>query len=151
MEILVEDIGTILIVDDNPNNLHVLGGVLGLAGEKVRSALSGEIALRAAEVIVPDLILLDVRMPGINGYETCRRLQQNERTREIPVIFISAMQDTEDKLAGFRAGGVDYIAKPFQAEEVLARVRTHIQLHHMQQHLEDSPAHVGSPHVEGES
>lgn len=147
----MEDIGTILMVDNNPNNLQVLGGVIESAGDKIRPALSGESALRAVEVVVPDLILLDVRMPGIDGYETCRRLRQNERTRKIPIIFISAMQDTEDKLAGFRAGGVDYVAKPFQAEEMLDRVRTHIQLHRMQQHLEDSPAHVGSPHMEGES
>jgi DNA-binding response OmpR family regulator len=131
------DAGTILIVDDNPNNLQVLGAFLSHAGYKVRPALSGEVALRAVEASLPDLILLDVRMPlGIDGYETCRRLRANPRSAEVPVIFISAMADTEDKLAGFRAGGVDYVAKPFQVEEVLARVKTHIQLHRMQQHLE---------------
>ena len=132
----MEDIGTILIVDDNPINLQVLGTLLGQAGYKVRAAISGEVALRAVETILPDLILLDVRMPGIDGYETCRRLHGNERIRDVPVIFISAMQDTEDKLAGFAAGGVDYVAKPFQAEEVLARAKTHIQLHRMQLSLE---------------
>ena len=132
----MEDIGTILIVDDNPTNLQVLGALLGQAGYKVRAAISGEVALRAVETILPDLILLDVRMPGIDGYETCRRLHGNERIRDVPVIFISAMQDTEDKLAGFAAGGVDYVAKPFQAEEVLARAKTHIQLHRMQLSLE---------------
>ena len=131
------DNGTILIVDDNPNNLQVLGDLLGHAGYKVRPALSGEIALRAVQLSPPDLILLDVRMPGINGYETCQRLQADVRSREIPVIFISAMQAPEDKLAGFQAGGVDYVTKPFQAEEVLARVRAHIQLYRIQQHLEN--------------
>ena len=132
----MEDIGTILIVDDNPNNLEVLMGLLGHAGYKVRPALSGEIALRAVKANLPDLILLDVRMPGLDGYETCKRLKAEARSRDIPVIFISAMQDTEDKLAGFDAGGVDYVAKPFQAEEVLARVRAHIQLHRIQRQLE---------------
>ena len=132
----MESMGTILIVDDNPNNLQVLGALLGSAGYKVRPALSGEIALRALEASSPDLILLDVRMPGISGYETCKRLRNSERSRDIPVIFISAMQDPEDKLAGFLAGGVDYVGKPFQAEEVLARVRTHIQLYRMQKNLE---------------
>jgi diguanylate cyclase (GGDEF)-like protein/PAS domain S-box-containing protein len=135
-EILMNDNGTVLIVDDNPNNLQVLGDLLGQAGYKVRPALSGEIALRAVQLSAPDLILLDVRMPGLNGYETCQRLQADERSREIPVIFISAMQAPEDKLAGFRAGGVDYVTKPFQAEEVLARVHAHIQLYRIQQHLE---------------
>lgn len=132
----MENMGTILIVDDNPNNLQVLGELLGHAGYKVRPALSGDIALRSIEVGLPDLVLLDVRMPGIDGYETCRRLHANEKSRGIPVIFISAMQDTEDKLAGFRAGGVDYVAKPFQPEEILARVRTHVQLFRIQRQLE---------------
>ena len=132
----MEDLGTILIVDDNSDNLEVLGTILGQEGYKVRPALSGEIALRAIEHSLPDLVLLDVRMPGIDGFETCRRLRANERSRDIPVIFISAMTDTEDKLAGFQAGGVDFVAKPFQVEEVLARVKTHIALHRMQQHLE---------------
>jgi diguanylate cyclase (GGDEF)-like protein/PAS domain S-box-containing protein len=136
METLMNDNGTILIVDDNPNNLQVLGDLLGHAGYKVRPALSGEIALRAVQLSPPDLILLDVRMPGLNGYETCQRLQADVRSREIPVIFISAMQAPEDKLAGFQAGGVDYVTKPFQAEEVLARVRAHIQLYRIQQQLE---------------
>ena len=132
----MNDNGTILIVDDNPHNLQVLGELLMLAGYKVRSALSGEIALRAVQFSPPDLILLDVRMPGLNGYETCQRLQADKSSSDIPVIFISALQASEDKLAGFRAGGVDYVTKPFQAEEVLARVRAHIQLHRIQQHLE---------------
>jgi diguanylate cyclase (GGDEF)-like protein/PAS domain S-box-containing protein len=132
----MEELGSILIVDDNQNNLQLLMGLLGTAGYKVRPALSGEIALRAVEASAPDLILLDVRMPGMDGYETCRRLKAHERSRDVPVIFISALQETQDRLTGFRCGGVDYVAKPFQAEEVLARVHTHIQLYRMQRQLE---------------
>jgi putative two-component system response regulator len=127
---------TILIVDDNPNNLQVLSSMLQQAGYKVRPALSGEIALRAVEASLPDLILLDIRMPGLDGYQTCLRLKAEPRSSEIPVIFISALNDTDDKLAAFRAGGVDYVAKPFQAEEVLARVKAHMQLYQLQQRLE---------------
>ncbi|MES2933739.1 MAG: response regulator, partial [Pseudomonadota bacterium] len=127
--------GNILIVDDNPNNLQVLGSILAQAGFKVRPALSGEIALRAVEVATPDLILLDIRMPGISGYETCERLKASERNRDIPVIFISAMHDIEDKLKGFQVGGVDYVAKPFQEEEVLARVKAHIELYRLKRNL----------------
>lgn len=130
------DRATLLIVDDNPNNLQVLSAILEDAGYKVRPALGGEIALRTIAASLPDLILLDIRMPGMDGYDVCRQLKADPRTREIPVIFISALTETDDKLAAFRAGGVDYVAKPFQAEEVLARVRTHLQLYRMQQHLE---------------
>lgn len=129
------DNGSIVIVDDNPNNLEVLSGILQHAGYKVRPALGGEIALRAIELNPPDLVLLDIRMPGIDGYETCRRLKADERLRDVPVIFISALSDTEDKLAAFDVGGVDYVSKPFQSAEVLARVRTHVQLRHMQVNL----------------
>ena len=133
----MDDPGNILIVDDNPNNLQVLMSLLVNEGYKVRPALSGEIALRAVEASLPELILLDVRMPGgLSGYDTCKKLNANELTRDIPIIFISAMDSTEDKLEGFRAGVVDYVAKPFQAEEVLARVKTHVHLYRIQQHLE---------------
>ena len=128
--------GSVVIVDDNPNNLQVLGNILQEAGYKVRPALGGEIALRAIAARPPDLILLDIRMPGLDGYETCRRLKADPVSREIPVIFISALHEIEDKLTAFRSGGVDYIAKPFQADEVLARVRTHLQLYRMQRQLE---------------
>lgn len=134
------DGGDILIVDDNPNNLAVLRALLGAAGYKVRPALSGAIALRAVAASLPDLILLDVRMPAIDGYETCRRLKADPRSRDIPVIFISALQDTQDKLSGFAIGGVDYVAKPFQGEEVLARVRTHVALRRIQCQLESMVA-----------
>jgi CheY-like chemotaxis protein len=127
---------TVLIVDDNANNLEVLRGILELDGLNVRPALSGEIALRSLESFTPDLILLDIRMPGLSGYETCKLLKANKRTRDIPVIFISALQDIEDKLIAFESGGGDYVTKPFQAVEVLARVKTHIQLYRIQQNLE---------------
>jgi two-component sensor histidine kinase len=121
----------ILIVDDNPENLRLLIELLERASFRVRPALSGEIALKAVEISAPDLILLDIRMPGIDGFETCRRLKAQETTRNIPVIFISAMTDLKEKLGAFRVGGVDYVMKPFQEEEVLARVRTHLQLSKM--------------------
>ena len=124
----MDNAGTILIVDDIPDNLKVLGEMLELAGFDVRPALSGEIALRAVEASAPDLILLDIQMPGIDGYETIRRLKANESTRNIPVIFVSAAQDVEYKVRAFDAGGVDYVVKPFQEKEVLARVRAHLQL-----------------------
>jgi len=132
----MSDSGSVVIVDDNPNNLQVLSTILQEAGYKVRPALSGEIALRAVDASPPDLILLDIRMPGMDGYQTCEQLKTRPVIRDIPVIFISALNETDDKLAAFRAGGVDYVAKPFQTEEVLARVRAHLQLHRMQQRLE---------------
>ncbi|HZX30668.1 MAG TPA: HD domain-containing phosphohydrolase, partial [Rhodocyclaceae bacterium] len=132
----IEYSGSIVIVDDNPNNLQVLSSILQQAGYKVRPALGGEIALHAINASPPDLVLLDIRMPEMDGYETCRRLKANERLKDIPVIFISALSDTEDKLAAFAAGGVDYVSKPFQTEEVLARVRAHVQLRRMQLRLE---------------
>jgi putative two-component system response regulator len=130
------DQGTLLIVDDNPNNLQVLSAMLQQAGYRVRPALGGAIALRSIAAAVPDLIMLDIRMPDMDGYEVCKRLKADAATRDIPVIFISALNETDDKVAGFRSGAVDYIAKPFQAEEVLARVHTHLQLHRMQRRLE---------------
>ncbi len=130
------ELGNIVIVDDNPNNLRVLGEMLQQAGYKVRPAVSGMLALHSIESFPPDLVLLDIRMPGMSGYDVCRRLKANEKLREIPVIFISALHETEDKVAAFKAGGVDYIGKPFQIEEVLARVRAHLGLYQMQQNLE---------------
>ena len=128
----IETQGNIVIVDDQPNNLRVLSGILQQAGYKVRPALDGKFALQSIKSSPPDLILLDIRMPEMDGYEVCRRLKADEQTREIPVIFISALQDVEDKLSAFRAGGVDYVAKPFQVEEVLARVRAHLNLYRLQ-------------------
>lgn len=126
----------VVIVDDNPNNLRLLGGILEDAGFKVRPAPNGEMALRSIGVQPPELILLDIRMPDMDGYEVCTRLKADEQTRDIPVIFISALQEAEDKTAAFKAGGVDYITKPFNIEEVLARVRTHLQLYRMRENLE---------------
>jgi two-component system sensor histidine kinase/response regulator len=118
----------ILVVDDTPQNLRLLTDMLQQKGYKVRPVPGGELALRAAETRPPDLVLLDVRMPDIDGYEVCRRLKSNPALAEVPVIFISALNETVDKLEGFRAGGVDYVTKPFQFEEVDARLRTHIEL-----------------------
>ena len=118
----------ILIVDDNSDNLKVLTGILKSLGYGVRATPSGAKALAAVELRPPDLILLDVRMPGMNGYEVCDLLKANDSTRNIPVIFISALDDIADKLKGFQVGGVDYITKPFYKEEVAARVEAHVQL-----------------------
>ncbi len=128
--------GDILIVDDNPNNLAVLSGILEEAGHKVRPAINGMLALKAAQITVPDLVLLDIRMPQMNGYQVAEQLQGSPETAEVPIIFISALQDTEDKVAAFKSGGVDYIVKPFQVEEVLARVRTHLALSATRQSLQ---------------
>ncbi|CAK0764471.1 diguanylate cyclase [Gammaproteobacteria bacterium] len=127
---------TLLIVDDNPNNLRVLESILQAADYKVRPALNGETALRAAESLRPDLILLDIRMPDMNGFEVCRRIKARTSTCDIPVIFISALQDTDDKLEAFKAGAVDYITKPFHGDEVLTRLQTHIELSRARKALE---------------
>lgn len=118
----------ILLVDDNPKNLRLLSEVLNSAGYKVRPANSGQLALDAVQTILPDLILLDIMMPNLDGYQVCRELKANDVTRDIPVIFISAVEEMEDRLKAFELGGVDYILKPFQPEDVLARVRLHLQL-----------------------
>ena len=127
----------ILIVDDTPENLSVLRQILSSEGYIVRPALSGEIALRAVESDIPDLILLDIMMPGMDGYEVCEKLKSNEKTRDVPIIFISALNKTEDKVKGFETGGVDYISKPFHTEEVLARVKTHMTLRNMHIQLQN--------------
>ena len=119
----------ILIVDDTPANLNVLSAILGKRGYRVRPAINGTLALKAAQKAAPDLMLLDVQMPGLNGYEVCRQLKADPQTRAIPVIFISALDDVLDKVEAFEVGGVDYITKPFQIEEVLARVENQLELH----------------------
>jgi PleD family two-component response regulator len=119
----------ILIVDDTPANLNVLSAILGKRGYRIRPAINGALALKAAQKAAPDLILLDVQMPGIDGYEVCRQLKADAQTRAIPVIFISALDDVLDKVEAFQVGGVDYITKPFQIEEVLARVENQLALH----------------------
>lgn len=119
----------ILIVDDTPANLNVLSAILGKRGYRVRPAINGALALKAAQKAAPDLILLDVQMPGMDGYEVCRQLKSDPQTHDIPVVFISALDDVLDKVEAFQAGGVDYITKPFQIEEVLARVENQLVLH----------------------
>ena len=128
--------GDVLVVDDNPDNLRLLSGILIDNGYKVRPAPSGALALTSVQSTLPDLILLDIKMPGMDGYEVCRRLKADERTRHVPVLFISALTEVADKIKGFGVGGVDYITKPFQHEEVLARVETHVSLARMHQRLE---------------
>lgn len=118
----------ILIVDDTPENLSILRKLLTEKGYQVRPALSGEVALKAVQSQPPDLILLDIMMPGMDGYAVCRHLKANKETSHIPVIFISALTEVEGVLKAFQAGGVDYITKPFRPEEVFARVQTHLSL-----------------------
>ena len=127
----------ILIVDDTPENLSVLRQMLKEHGYSVRPALSGKIALKAAQADIPDLILLDIMMPGMDGFEVCNKLKSEDGTRDIPVLFISALDETADKVKGFQAGGVDYITKPFHTAEVLARVETHLTLRHLQKKMQD--------------
>lgn len=125
----------ILIVDDMPANLRLLTEILAHREYMVRPVTDGLMAIAAAQIEAPDLILLDIMMPNLTGYEVCERLKADERTREIPIIFISAKNELFDKVKAFSLGGVDYIAKPFQAEEVLARVETHLALRSLQQRL----------------
>ncbi|MCC5650901.1 hybrid sensor histidine kinase/response regulator [Nostoc sp. XA013] len=128
--------GFILIVDDNPTNLSVLCAALNSEGFRFRVAVDGETAIAQAERNQPELILLDVQMPGIDGFETCRRLKANPVTENIPIIFTTALADTESKTKGFSLGAVDYIPKPFAQEEVIARVRVHLQLKQLTESLE---------------
>ncbi len=125
----------ILIVDDEPNNLKVLYNLLIDNDFEVRAARDGKTALQAAQDDPPNLILLDIKMPEMDGYEVCERLKGDERTRDIPVIFISALNQTEDIIRAFTKGGVDYITKPFQFEEVKARVNTHLTIVHQREHV----------------
>jgi PAS domain S-box-containing protein len=118
----------ILAIDDTPENLQLLSQLLTERNYKVRSVTKGTTALRAAQAAPPDLILLDINMPGMGGYEVCERLKANDLTRQIPVIFISALGETLDKVRAFQVGGVDFVTKPFQVEEVMARIETHLQL-----------------------
>lgn len=126
---------TILIVDDTPSNVGVLSEYLGSRGFLVMVAQEGKEGIERAQFAQPDLILLDVMMPGLDGFETCRRLKASESTKDIPVIFMTALSDTGDKITGYSVGGVDYVTKPFQTEEVLARVNTHLTLQAMRRQL----------------
>lgn len=133
---------TVLIVDDNPANLGVLSDTLDQAGLEVWVAQSGKIALERVEYALPHLILLDVMMPEIDGFETCRRLKANPTTQNIPVIFMTALSDTENKVEGFHLGAVDYITKPFQQEEVLVRIKLHLKLAELSINLEEKNAQL---------
>lgn len=119
---------SILVVDDIAENLQILESTLTKQGYQVRCAKNGSIALRGASTIVPDLILLDIRMPGLDGYQVCQKLKADRQTRDIPIIFLSALDDVTDKVKAFEVGGVDYISKPIQVQEVLARVKNQISL-----------------------
>jgi PleD family two-component response regulator len=125
----------ILIVDDTPQNLRLLTRMLTKRGYGVRQAADGEAALQAVAMASPDLILLDVMMPEMDGYEVCQHLKANAKTAEIPVIFLSALTQLDDKVKAFSVGGLDYITKPFQVEEVLARVRNHLALGRAQRQI----------------
>src|SRR3954464_10956068 len=138
LELAAEQSASILIVDDTPANLQVLAGMLKDRGYKVRPVPSGKLALFAAKREPPDLILLDINMPEMNGYDVCEHLKRDELLAGIPVIFISALTDQLDKVKAFATGGLDYITKPFQMEELHARVETHLKLHRLQVELVDA-------------
>ncbi len=129
--------GDILIIDDTLANLEILTKFLADAGYEVRPARNGRLGLQLAQTSPPDLILLDIVMPDMDGYAVCEALKADERTREIPIIFVSALSDAFDKVKGFGLGAVDYITKPFQYEEVLVRVKNHLMLCRQQQHIQD--------------
>ncbi|MGI0494192.1 response regulator [Alkalinema pantanalense CENA528] len=131
-----EDNDFVLIVDDSPTNLAVLSQALKARGLKVRAAEDGESAITLSRKKVPALILLDVQMPGIDGFETCRRLKEMPETQQVPVIFMTALSDIESKVKGLSVGAVDYITKPFDEVEVIARVDVHLKLHYLNQELE---------------
>ena len=138
MSDLIADSGerpTILIADDTPANFGVVVDSLMDRGYRVLVALDGEEALERALFSRPDLILLDVKMPGIDGFETCRRLKADERTRDIAVIFMTSLTDSEDMIEGFSAGGVDYVTKPVQVNEMMARIETHLAMRAMHRQL----------------
>lgn len=125
----------ILVIDDTPDNLRLLVRVLTEQGYRVRAAPTGKLALTAAQKAPPDLILLDINMPEMDGYEVCRRLKADSRTSHVPVIFLSAWSDVFDKVKAFSVGGVDYITKPFQIEEAIARIKTHLTICSLQSSL----------------
>lgn len=120
--------GDVLIVDDLIDNLRLLDGLLREAGYRVRGVTNGPAALAAAFIQPPEIILLDARMPGMDGYEVCRQLKEDVRTSSIPVLFLSALRDSGDRVRGFDLGAVDFLSKPIQRDELLARVRTHVSL-----------------------
>ncbi len=128
--------GNLLIVDDTPDNLRLLAAILSEQGYHIRKALNGAIALKSIEQNPPDLILLDITMPGMNGYEVCQILKTQPQTQEIPIIFISALDDVLDKVKAFSVGGSDYITKPFQGEEVIARIENQLTIQRQRHQLQ---------------
>ena len=132
----------ILLIDDEPFNLGVLSNILEQHGVELLTARCGERGLEIAQLNHPDLILLDVMMPGIDGFETCRQLKKSPETADIPVIFTTVLDDLENKLSGFQAGAVDYLPKPFQEEEVVARVGKHLENHHLRHKLQQRNAEL---------
>lgn len=133
---------TLLIVDDVPENIGVLYEFLTVHNFKVLVAEDGENALEKALYAKPNLILLDIIMPGMDGFETCYQLKRHEKTKEIPIIFMTALSDTDDKVKGFKMGAVDYITKPFQQEEILARINTHLTIRQLQKELQHQNAEL---------
>ena len=127
-----ERVPEILIVDDMPDNVQMTSLLLKEKGYKARPALSGKLALQAVQDNLPDLILLDIDMPEMDGYEVCKQLKIDGKTKEIPVIFISSMCETIDKVKAFQLGGVDYVEKPFRSEELFARIETHLRIRKLQ-------------------
>ncbi|SER50132.1 HD domain-containing phosphohydrolase [Giesbergeria anulus] len=134
----MSDKGKILAVDDTPASLKLLSDLLRNEGYDVRSAINGALALRSAAMSPPELVLLDIRMPEMDGFEVCRRLKADPNTASVPVIFVSALTDTDEKLHGFELGAVDFVTKPFQREELLARVRVHLEVDRLRNHLEEA-------------
>ncbi|MFP4296812.1 MAG: diguanylate cyclase domain-containing protein [Spirulinaceae cyanobacterium] len=132
----------ILVVDDRPNNLRLLSTMLLEQGYQVRKAVDAEMALTAIETAYPDLILLDILMPNINGYDLCRLLKHRQDTRDIPIIFLSALEEPLDKVTAFEVGGADYVSKPFQLEEVLARINYQLTIQRQRQELADKNQHL---------
>ena len=141
-DILASSSTDILVVDDKPDNIRFLSNMLGSQGYNVRKALNGQMALTAVKTVLPDLILLDISMPEMDGYEVCKHLQSDAKTRSIPVIFLTALDAVLDKVKAFQVGGVDYITKPFQFEEVLARIQTHLRIRNLQTQLESQNAEL---------
>ncbi|MBH8552564.1 hybrid sensor histidine kinase/response regulator [Nostocaceae cyanobacterium CENA357] len=129
--------GNILVVDDTPDNLRLLSAMLTAQGFEVRKALNGKIALTACQIVLPDLILLDINMPGMDGYQVCQQLKADAKTCEVPVIFISALDDVLDKVKAFDVGGVDYITKPFHVAEVVSRIENQINFRALQVKLQE--------------
>ena len=129
---------SILIVDDSRENLRLLYTILAREGYTVRLATNGSMALDSVRSAKPDLIILDIKMPGLDGYEVCRRLKADRDTEDIPVLFISGVTEIDEKMKSFAVGGIDYITKPFQAEEVLARIKVHLTIEQLQNQLKQA-------------